>query len=221
MANNDVIRSILALLGMQHAIGEHVTVRGLKTVELLNQTITFDGRESGLITLPGFSTSERYVEAEFEWYNSASNKSDFISKFAAMWDVIANERGFVNSNYGHLVYSPQNCNQYDNVVKELKNDPQSRRAVMVYCPNHIHYTGGNDYVCTMYTSYTVRNNKLQAFVSMRSSDLRYGIVGADLAWQTHILHKLCNDLGYEPGNIHWHACSLHLYERHFNAFDLL
>ena len=178
----------------------------------------FTTQGGGLINLKDFSTSTDYVNAEFEWYKSASNKADYIANFATLWGNVKDKRGFVNSNYGHLIYSPQNCNQYDNVLAELKNDPQSRRAVMVYCPNHIHYTGGDDYVCTMYVSYMIREGLLHSFVSMRSSDLRFGLVGADLAWQIFVLRELSKELDIEAGNVNWHACSLHLYEKHFGIF---
>lgn len=203
-----------------HAIKHRlVEVRGLKTIELLNETMMFDCHGDGIIEIPGFETSINYVQKELMWYESASNKSDFISAFASLWDNIKDGRGFVNSNYGHLIFSPQNCYQYDNCVKALKEDKESRRAIMVYCPNHIHYTGGNDYVCTMYVSYMIRHEKLCAFVSMRSNDLRYGLVGADLAWQIYVLKQMSKELDIMPGNVHWHACSLHLYEKHFGILE--
>lgn len=217
--NNQVVLNCLKDMQKLWQAQIFVAARDLKTVELLNATLTFDANASGLIDIPKFSTSKSYVDAELFWYDMADNKTSFISDFASMWEVIANDRGFVNSNYGHLIYSPQNCNQYDNVLKELQSDKESRRAIMVYCPNHIHYTGGNDYVCTMYVSYMVRNNALHAFVSMRSCDLRFGLVGADLAWQIFVLRQLAQDLGVGFGTVNWHACSLHLYERHFGIFE--
>jgi len=215
--NNKAVANTINKLKAKFEREEFVIVRGQKTVELLNWTGTFNTVGNGFITLPGFSTSEKYVNAELAWYDSASAKADFISNFAQLWGDISDDRNFVNSNYGQLIYSPQNCYQFDNVVKALKGDQQSRRAVMVYCPPHIHYTGGNDYVCTMYTSYTIRDNELNAFVSMRSCDLRFGLVGADLAWQIHVLKELADKLGVKPNRVHWHAVSLHLYERHFEA----
>ena len=74
-------------------------------------------------------------------------------------------------------------------------------------------------MCTVYVSYTMRDNKLHAFVSMRSSDIRFGIIGADLAWQIRTLKRLATDLGCKAGDVHWHAVSLHLYERHFNQLE--
>lgn len=219
--NHNEKEIVKTLKKLKHKIQskQFVIVRGLKTVELLNWTAQFNCKGEGIINLPSFKTSTKYVEAELKWYDSGTAKAEYISNFAQLWDNIQDERGFVNSNYGQLIYSPQNCNQYDNVLKELRKDEQSRRAVMVYCPPHIHYTGGNDYVCTMYVSYTVRSGFLHAFVSMRSSDLRFGIVGADLAWQVFVLKKLAADLRVKPGNVNWHSVSLHLYERHFGAID--
>ena len=221
--NNTKVLDALRRLKHLHTENKFVNVRGQKIVEIENYTEVFTADDAGIITLPGFSTNADYVEAELNWYDSASNKSDFISNFASMWSQIDDHRGFVNSNYGHLVFSPQNCYQYDNARHALQQDLYSRRAFMVYCPNHIHYTGGNDYVCTMYVAFMYRNGALNAYVSMRSSDLRYGLVGADLAWHVSVLSKLANDLCLPVGLVHWHAVSLHLYERHFNIFssDLL
>jgi len=215
--NDKILLKMLKKLHTKLVDEDYTIVRGQKTVELLNQTMEFFGTENGLVDInKDFKTSIKYVGAEFEWYDSMHPHIDKISNHAKMWGMVCDDRGMVNSNYGYLIYSPQNGYQYDNVLKELKNDPQSRRAVMYYANPMIHYTGGKDHVCTLYVSYTIRQGKLHGFVSMRSSDIRFGIIGADLAWQLHILQKLAGDLEVSVGSLHWHAVSLHLYERHFN-----
>jgi len=194
-----------------------VEVRGSKTVELLNKTLTFTCEDKGLINIKDiFVTSPDYVNAEFKWYDSMEPHITKISNHAKMWGMVCDENGMVNSNYGYLIGSPQNGHQYRNVLKQLIADPMSRRAVMYYSNPMIHYTGGKDHVCTIYVSYTMRDNKLHAFVSMRSSDIRFGVIGADLAWQIRTLNRLAFDLGVKSGNVHWHAVSLHIYERHFD-----
>ena len=197
-----------------------VKVRGENTVELLNKTLTFTCEGDGLINIDGiFVTSPEYVNAEFKWYDSMEPHVTKISNHAKMWGMVCDENGMVNSNYGYLIGSPQNGYQYRNVLKQLIDDPMSRRAVMYYANPMIHYTGGKDHVCTIYVSYTMRNDKLHAFVSMRSSDIRFGIIGADLAWQIRTLSRLAFDLGVTPGEVHWHAVSLHLYSRHFKQLE--
>jgi len=210
---DEVLTPMLELLNR----GDTVEVRGSLTVELLNKTLTFTSEEDGVIDINGvFKTSPKYLDAEFDWYDSMEPHIDKISDHAKMWGDVCDDRGMVNSNYGYLIGSPQNGYQYDNVLRTLQSDPASRRAVMYYANPMMHYTGGKDHVCTLYVSYTMRNNKLHAFVSMRSSDIRFGIIGADLAWQIRVLRKLAHDLGAKPGDVHWHAVSLHLYHRHFD-----
>lgn len=196
--------------------GDFVSVRGLLTVELLNYTMCFDGKEDGIINIDNiFKTSKEYVEKELEWYKSQNPNNEFIKQYAQIWSTCADMNGMTNSNYGFLIFSPQNGNQYHNVLKTLKEDPCSRRAIMYYTNPWMHHQGGNDHVCTCYVSYTIRDNKLHGFVSMRSNDIRYGLIGADLAWQLYVLQALAKSLEVEVGDLHWHAVSLHLYERHF------
>ena len=193
-----------------------VEVRGNKTVELLNTTITFDGNETGIINIKDiFKTSENYIEHETQWYYSQNPNNEYIKQYAQIWSTASDVNGMTNSNYGFLMFSPQNGYQFDNVCKELERDKYSRRAIAYYTNPFMHYIGGNDHVCTMYVSYTVRDDKLQAIVSMRSNDIRFGLIGADLEWQRVMLHSIAKEVGLEVGDIHWHAVSLHLYDRHF------
>ncbi len=217
-SNNDILKEEVLLPLKDKLLNEEFVIVGnTKTVELLNKSITFNGNEDGMFTIPGFTTSKKYVEHELKWYKSQNPHIEEISNHAKMWGDVADDNGMANSNYGYLIYSPQNGYQYKNVLQELRRDPQSRRAVMYYSNPFIHYTGGKDYICTVFVSYLIRDNKLHCVVNMRSNDVRFGLVGADLAWQTFVLKQLANDLDIEVGTVGWHAVSLHIYERHFNA----
>lgn len=194
-----------------------VKVRGFKTVELMNATCRFYAEDKCTLNIDGiFKTSLDYILKETEWYESQNPHNGFIKQHAQIWSTACDENGMTNSNYGYLMFSPQNGYQFKNVVKTLKEDPMSRRAIAYYTNPWMHYQGGNDHVCTMYVSYTVRNSRLDAIVSMRSNDVRFGLIGADLEWQRHMLSSIASEIGVSVGHIHWHAASLHLYERHFD-----
>ena len=130
----------------------------------------------------------------------------------------------INSNYGYLIWSDDNISQYQNVLQELGENPDSRRAVMIYTRPHIwldYYVDGmNDFICTNNVQYFIRGNTLLTSVYMRSNDAVFGY-NNDLAWQTYVRDKLIDDLEtdteirYEPGPIYWNVGSLHVYERHF------
>ena len=161
-----------------------------------------------------------YVMRELEWYKSQSlNVNDIPGGAPKVWKEVADESGYINSNYGWCVYNGANGNQYENVLNELRERPNSRRAIMIYTRPHMHYDynflGMNDFMCTNTVQYFIRNDKLHALVNMRSNDVVYGYKN-DFAWQQYVALQLCDELAIELGDIIWNVGSLHIYERHFH-----
>ena len=133
--------------------------------------------------------------------------------------MTANQHGEINSNYGHLIYSDKYHTQYDQVLIELTNNPDSRRASMIYTRPSIwieyNENGKNDFICTNSVTYYIRDHALHCVVQMRSNDVIFGYRN-DYAWQDYVLRHLANDLSIDPGDIHWQVQNLHVYERHFD-----
>jgi thymidylate synthase len=179
-----------------------------------------------------------YVKREEEWYNSQSlNVNDIPGGAPQVWKAVADKEGFINSNYGWCVYSPDNggfrgwdfsepikdgkpspsC-QYAEAVKELKKNPESRRAEMIYNRPSMwrdyNKNGRSDFMCTNAVQYLVRDGQVNAVVQMRSNDAILGYRN-DWQWQRHVLEKVAVDLNLPAGNITWQASSLHVYARHF------
>ena len=188
-------------------------------IELLNHTMTFDGNIE-YFDIPGFKSNEKYIQTEIEWYMSQSLDTKEISKQAKIWSMVSDENDKINSNYGFLVFSAQNGNQFSNVVEELRRDAFSRRALMYYTNPWMHYQGGKDHICTIYVSYYIRDKKLHCTVNMRSNDLKFGFLN-DYTWQQFILTRMANLLNLKVGTITWQAVNLHLYPRHFNLLENL
>jgi thymidylate synthase len=189
---------------------------GQKTIELLGASFLAD--EPAIFGIP----NEDYIEAELDWYNSSSTNVNDIhpdKDAPAAWQYAANDHGEINSNYGHLIYDDKFFNQYDRVCEELYDNPDSRRASMIYTRPSIwveyNENGKNDFICTNAVTYYIRNNELQSIVQMRSNDVVFGYKN-DIAWQQHVLESLANDLNIEPGFIQWQVQNLHVYERHFH-----
>ena len=164
-----------------------------------------------------------YVARELAWYESMSlNVNDIPGGPPAIWKQVADKDGFINSNYGWCIWSPMNGSQYDNVIDELKKNPDSRRAVMIYTRpsmwNKYNINGMSDFMCTNAVQYINRYGKLFAIVQMRSNDVVFGYKN-DYAWQSYVLDKLCDELNLMRGDIYWNAGSLHVYERHFDLVD--
>ena len=193
---------------------EYVTDKtGVKTLETMNASFIAD--QPAIIG----KVNEEYVERELAWYKSQSlNVNDIPGETPAIWKAVATEDGYINSNYGWCIWSDENHNQYTNVLDELKKNPDSRRANMIYTRPTMHSdynrNGMSDFMCTNNVQYLIRNGELNALVYMRSNDAVFGYKN-DWAWQKHVLDSLCKELNVPAGQIYWNVSSLHIYERHF------
>jgi thymidylate synthase len=205
----------------QHFIGElmdsnFVTDKtGVKTIEMIGAT--FEADEP---TIFG-EVNDEYVERELEWYRSMSLfVEDIPGKTPAIWQQVASKHGKINSNYGWAIWHSKNYCQYENVLHELMNFPNSRRAVMIYTRpsmwDDYNENGMSDFMCTNAVQYMIRDGQLVAVVQMRSNDVVFGYRN-DYAWQRYVADQLTKALGLdvEP-KIIWHVGSLHVYERHFD-----
>ena len=192
---------------------------GVKTLDLVGASFLADA--PAIFGTP----NKEYISREIEWYKTQSlNVEDIPGETPAIWKSISSESGKINSNYGYLIGSEENFNQYQKVLRQLLSDRQSRRAVMIYQRPSMHedfcVDGMSDFICTNAVQYLIRGNKVNAVVQMRSNDVIFGYRN-DYAWQLHVLQNLVADINrlgdadYTAGDIIWQVGSLHVYERHF------
>jgi len=205
-----------------HFIGElndevYTTDRtGQKTIELLGASFIAD--EDAIFGVP----NSVYIDAELDWYlNCSTNINDIRTEGGppAAWKYAANEHGEINSNYGKLIFDDKYYRQFENVVNELHDNPDSRRACMVYNRPSIwaefNENGKNDFICTNAVTYYIRNGELQSVVQMRSNDVVFGYKN-DYAWQRYVMDLIADELNITAGFMTWQVQNLHVYERHFH-----
>ena len=194
--------------------GETVAARGTEQKELLFCNFTIHDPADLLITSSARKFSVDYATAEWLWYLSANPKVNNIGKLAKIWQIIQDEKGEAESNYGCYLKP-----QWDWVIGELMNDRDTRRATLVI--NQPYHKGKNksDYPCTHYLHFFIRNDALHVGVNMRSNDVIFGLcndVFTFSLFQQLMLNEL-NKRGaaVKLGTYNHHAGSLHLYERHY------
>jgi len=190
---------------------------GVKTIELIGES--FVASEDWIIRKPNYE----YIERELEWYQSRSlYVEDIPGDTPLIWKQVSSKHGRINSNYGNLIWSNENHNQYENVLRELNNNPNSRRAVMIYNRPTMHEDyrtdGMSDFVCTYANTFMIRDGKLISHYLMRSNDAVFGYDN-DVHWAMHVQKKLASDLGVQVGELIWTATNLHVYARHFKFIE--
>lgn len=211
---NDVRHELARTLRAREFVSDK---SGVPVIELVGDSFVAD-REVVFGQL-----NKDWVDREIRWYYTESrNVNDIEEPIPEIWKQVADSEGWVNSNYGWCVFSEENHSQFLNVVHELRKNPDSRRAVMIYTRpemwNVFDLNGRSDFCCTNAVQYLIRNGKVNAVVQMRSNDLIFGYKG-DRYWQAHMLERVAKMLHLPAGDIVWHCGSAHVYERHFYLVD--
>lgn len=205
--------------------------RGSVTHEKINYSFCLTNPLECLIEkndlIPNCYSKMRYISAELLWYFKATDKIDLIKKYTSMWSQLEVD-GKVNSAYGNLIFNPQSDNnviQFKWAIDSLLKDKDSRQAVMHFNNVSHQYSGNKDFVCTMYASLFIRENKLHLSVHMRSNDAVYGLFN-DIAFfvslqQLALLYLKNSYPNLELGHYYHTSNSMHIYDKHFKMFDLI
>lgn len=200
---------------------------GNKCVEIVDAHITGLNPLEMTMNFGPRKTPSKYVQKELNWYLSEDLNIKGHVDDVEIWRSVCDKDGFINSNYGNLVFGKENFKQYQHVLEELKAHPDSRRALIIYTRPSIwleyNADGMNDFICTISAQVFIRDNKLIWINTMRSNDAIYGMFN-DVEWAGYVYKKLYNDLketypDLEVGYMNWNCGSFHLYEKHFQMLE--
>lgn len=202
---------------------------GVKTVEILGWQCKALNPWQPLLNFKGRTASKDYCKEELLWYLSQDLSVDQIGEKAKIWKQICSNYGKVNSNYGWCIFSNANYNQYENVLKELTEHPDSRRAVMIFTRPSMwedyNEDGMNDFICTWGVHCFIRDNALYYLINQRSCDFWFGLRN-DFVFHCFVYQMLHYALIENGVNLEKTYCgityncdTIHLYERHFKILD--
>ena len=199
--------------------GEVSKPRDLEVTELLYAGYQINPKEP----FANFTSREfnwRYFAGELVWYLCKDTNIDYINKFSGFWKNITNPgTNEINSNYGSLLFGEQ----LQWVVDSLKADKNTRQAIAFLNQPKYQFEGNKDFVCTMYLNFSIRHNKLDMKVQMRSNDIFYGLTfdAPFFAFvQQHVYLWLKSTYPeLELGVYHHYADNIHFYERHFELAE--
>jgi len=198
--------------------GSESSPRGQKVREIELETLKLNPH----FTLMDFEKRPfnfKYFMGELGWYLLKDRNIGFINSFSNFWKNVADEGGFINSNYGSLLFG----NQLQWALDSLKKDKNTRQAVCFLNQPKFQYEGNKDFVCTMYLNFWIRDNQLHMKVQMRSNDIFYG-----LSYDAPFFSFVQQSMWYwlkdtytelEIGNYYHSADNIHYYERHFDLAD--
>lgn len=180
------------------------------TRELLDVKLVLTDITNNIVSVRGISPS--YLCGELLWYFNGMNRMEFISRFSKFWTHISDDGITSNSAYGYLMQEKFGFDQIETVIKLLKHDPNSRRAVInINTPNRYVITT-KDEPCTIALQFRIRKGNLDCTAMMRSNDIWFG-TPYDVAFFTELQKYIAQRLGVGYGWYTHFATSLHMYKR--------
>ncbi len=198
--------------------------RGMAIKEKLACKFTITNPLDRLPYVPVRKFSTTYVVAELLWYLSGNNETEWIANYSAFWRNISDDGKTANSAYGARIFKPHpriaggSFSQWDYIKDELKNDPDSRRAVVHIRSPWDSVEAKLDVPCTLSLQFFIRDEKLHLVAHMRSSDLILGIA-YDIPAFTMLQELMAFEMGINVGTYTHISNSLHIYERHYEMVE--
>jgi thymidylate synthase len=189
-----------------------VNRRGSDTSELLNVSRTWEAGSSYLSS-KGRNMSSALAKAEALAILTGRNDVESLKKHAPTIGRFS-DNGIVFTG----AYGPQWIAQRAYIIDTLMRDPFTRQAVLtIWQPRP---SRSADIPCTVSWQFMLVDGRLDMFINMRSSDIWLGLPYDAFTWAV-VLKSLALELGYNIGNIHYHAATCHLYARNIDSARII
>ena len=160
-----------------------------------------------------------FAFGEFFWYLRGSERLDVIEYYSKMYPRFSDDKVTVNGAYGPRIFGGENT-QWERVKQLLRNDPDTRQAIIsIYQPRDL-FLSSADIPCTCVLQYFIRGGKLNAITYMRSNDIYLGMP-YDIFSFTMLQEMLAVELNVDLGVYTHMVGSLHIYEKNFDIFAKL
>lgn len=214
-------------------IGKDVTVRDLRTKELLFYNMKIVHGDERIILLPQRKSNIFAQVAETLWMLAGRNDLNYLVKYipgarkfsddGETWRAAYGPR-LRNwfTRYGHAGTDgvAYHIDQIKEIVNKLRADPNTRQAVIsLWDPEEDWIKGSKDYPCNNWLHFIQRDGILHLNVGIRSNDIVYGFSHADFFGWSVLLQCVAHWTGFQTGSINWNVTSMHIYARHFDMMN--
>jgi thymidylate synthase len=188
--------------------------RGSRSVERLGVAFRLEDPIQRHVMTPERQANLVFCFAEALWYLAGSDRLDVISYYAPSIRRYSEDGQTLRGTaYGPRIFDfrRSGLDQWDTVVQTLRDDPDSKRAVIqVFDGHELRIPGNIDVACTLALQFLIREGRLSAIGYMRANDAFRGSV-SDVFSFTFLLELLARQLGLGVGTYTHLVGSYHVY----------
>ena len=155
------------------------------------------------------------------WHKKSNDIHDLHSH---VWDAWADENGTIGKAYGYQLsvkhrYSDGWYDQVDRVLKDLRENPASRR-MLTNLFNHHDLSEMGLYPCAYSMTFNVTGNTLNAILNQRSQDMLTAS-NWNVCQYAVLVHMMAQVSGLEAGELVHVIADCHIYDRHVPIVERL
>ena len=189
----------------------------IKTFGVVNR---YDlSEEFPALTLRPTAIKSAIQELLWIWQKKSNNVHDLGSH---IWDSWADEAGSIGKAYGYQMakkykFAQGEMDQVDNVLWQLKNQPQSRR-IMTNIYNFEDLSEMNLEPCAYSMTFNVTGNKLNAILNQRSQDI-LAANNWNVVQYSILLMMFAQASGLMPGQLVHVISDAHIYNKHVSVIE--
>jgi len=188
--------------------GRLVWPRRIQIKEITAVTLQVTDGYNNILAATERNLNHRFMVAEWLWIWFGHNDVATISRYNKEIAKFSDDGLTFAGAYGPWVRG-----QYPYVFKLLKEDPDSRQAVIQIYRQPV--APSKDVPCTLSAQFLLRAGRIEVIVCMRSSDIWLGLP-YDFYNFSMIGNILAGDLGVQLGSVTFHLGSSHLYEQNYD-----
>ena len=189
----------------------------IKTFGVVNR---YDlSEEFPALTLRPTAIKSAMDEILWIWQRKSNNIHDLKPH---IWDEWADEDGSIGKAYGYQMakkykFAQGEMDQVDNVLWQLKNQPQSRR-IMTNIYNFEDLSEMNLEPCAYSMTFNVTGNKLNAILNQRSQDI-LAANNWNVVQYSILLMMFAQASGLMPGQLVHVISDAHIYNKHVPVIE--
>jgi hypothetical protein len=154
---------------------------------------------------------------ESMWMLGGRNDVAFVERYSSNISQFSDDGIVFNAAYGFRWREHFGKDQIEEIIKELRDDPDSRRCLMAMWDGH-HDLGlkSKDLPCNTQAVFSVNEDgQLDMSVFNRSNDVIWGALGANAVHFSYLQEFVASCLGREVGEYWQISNNMHLYtDRH-------
>ncbi len=216
--NRNITNALINTLDTILNKGKKIGSRDQEQMEVLSTLTKIHLPTERFLVIPYRNNNVFAQVAETLWVLAGRNDLAFLNNYLPRAIEFSDDKLTWRAAYGPRLRNWKGkIDQLEGVIKRLKEDPLTKRAVMTIFDPESDYQDTKDVPCNNWLHFIQRNGYLDLHVTVRANDAIWGFSGINF-FEWSVLHEIiANTMAWKVGHLSWYVGTFHIYNRHYST----